>query len=82
MTREHAINYLRSSGFTAEQIKYVADALSTQPELKWNRLMLFLADLQLAYSPEWGANGCGDKKLYDFVTGLIEELEGWTDETA
>ena len=47
---------------------------------KWNRLMLYLADLQLTYSPGWGANGCGDQKLYDFVTGLIEELEGGTDD--
>ena len=48
---------------------------------KWNRLMLYLADLQLTYSPGWGANGCGDQKLYDFITGLIKELEGWTDDT-
>ena len=47
---------------------------------KWNRLMLYLADLQLTYSPGWGSNGCGDQKLYDFITGLIEELEGWTDD--
>lgn len=53
-----------------------------QNENKWNHLMLYLADLQLTYSPGWGANGCGDQKLYDFITGLIEELEGWTDETA
>lgn len=82
MTRQQAINYLRSSGFTAEQIKDVTDALSTQSELKWKRLMMYLADLQLTYSPGWGSNGCGDQKLYDFVTGMIEELEGWMDETA
>ena len=52
-----------------------------QNENKWNRLMMYLADLQLTYSPGWGANGCGDQKLYDFITGLIEELEGWTDDT-
>lgn len=44
---------------------------------RWNRLMLYLADLQLEYSTRWGANGCGDEKLYEFVTGLIEELERW-----
>ena len=32
MTREQAINYLRSSGFTVEQIKMITDALSTQPD--------------------------------------------------
>lgn len=44
---------------------------------RWNRLMMYLAELQLTYSPNWGANGQGDEKLYEFVTGLIEELEGW-----
>ncbi len=44
---------------------------------KWKRLMMYLADLQLTYSTNWGANGHGDKKLYDFVTGLIDELERW-----
>lgn len=44
---------------------------------KWKRLMMYLADLQLIYSPNWGANGCGDEKIYEFVTGLIKELEGW-----
>lgn len=40
MSRQQAINYLRSSGFTAEQIKDVADALSTQPDNDhiWNEL--------------------------------------------
>lgn len=40
MTREQAINYLRSSGFTDEQIRNVADALSTQPDNDriWNEL--------------------------------------------
>ena len=52
---------------------------TAQPEPQWNRMMMYLADLQLTYSPNWGANGQGDKKLYDFVTGLIEELEGWTE---
>lgn len=46
---------------------------------RWNKLMMYLADLQLTYSPDWGANGCGDEKLYEFITGLIEELEGWED---
>ena len=46
-------------------------------EQRWSRLMMYLADLQLAYSPNWGANGCGDQKLYEFVTGLIDELQGW-----
>lgn len=50
---------------------------SAQPEPKWKRLMMHLADLQLTYSPNWGANGCGDQKLYEFVTGLIDELQGW-----
>lgn len=40
-------------------------------------MMSHLADLQLTYSPEWGANGQGDQKLYDFVTELIDEFSGW-----
>lgn len=46
-------------------------------QTKWNRMMLHLADLQLTYSPDWGANGQGDQKLYDFVTELIDEFSGW-----
>lgn len=42
----------------------------------WNRLMMYLADLQLTYAP---MGGHGDIRLYEFVTGLIEELEGWED---
>ena len=38
--------------------------------------MNYLADLQLACSPVRGANGCGDEKLYAFVTGLINGLQG------
>ena len=40
MNREQAINYLRSSGFTVEQIKMITDALSTQPDNNriWNEL--------------------------------------------
>lgn len=41
------------------------------------KLMLHLANLQLAYSPNWGANGSGDQKLYEFVTELIDEIERW-----
>ncbi len=47
--------------------------LSAEPQ-KWNRLMMHLADLRLTYAP---ADGHGDIKLYEFVTGLIKELEGW-----
>jgi hypothetical protein len=59
-------------------IKGIVDSMPTiEPEPKWKRLMMHLADLQLTYSPNWGANGCGDQKLYEFVTGLIDELQGW-----
>lgn len=51
-----------------------------EPEHRWKRLMMYLANLQLAYSPNWGANGCGDEKLYEFVTGLIDELQKWEEE--
>jgi hypothetical protein len=57
--------------------KSVIHAPTIEPEQKWKRLMMHLADLQLTYSPNWGANGCGDQKLYEFVTGLIDELQGW-----
>ena len=67
-----------------ELAKLITDAADTiemlsikQQEPKWKRLMMYLADLQLTYSPNWGANGCGDQKLYEFVTGLIDELQGW-----
>lgn len=65
----------------AAVIQYIKRIPPVQPERKtgrWNRMMMYLADLQLTYSPGWGSNGCGDEKLYEFVTGLIEELEGWS----
>ena len=55
----------------------IDDAPTIESEPKWKRLMMYLADLQFTYSPNWGANGCGDQKLYEFVTGLIDELQGW-----
>ena len=54
--------------------------IDAQPEQRWNRLMMYLADLQLTYSPGWGANGQGDEIIYEFVTGLIDELKGWEEE--
>lgn len=59
----------------ADAYKARSNALGEQT--KWNRMMLHLADLQLTYSPDWGANGQGDQKLYDFVTELINEFSGW-----
>lgn len=58
-------------------IRDVKALQSVHPERKWNRMMMYLSDLQLTYSPSWGAKGDGDLKLYDFITELIEELEGW-----
>lgn len=56
-------------------IEWLKEFPSAEPE-RWNRLMMHLADLQLTYAP---ADGHGDAKLYEFVSGLVEELEGWTD---
>ena len=56
--------------------KMVMDLPSAQPKQRWTQLMNYLADLQLACSPNCGANGCGDEKLYAFVTGLIKGLQG------
>ncbi len=65
--------------YEALQIAIKALEESERKTGRWNKLMMYLADLQLTYSPDWGANGCGDEKLYEFITGLIEELEGWED---
>ncbi len=48
----------------------------TEP-YRWNRMMMYLADLQLTYSP---VENHGDAKLYNFINGLIEELEKFTDD--
>lgn len=63
------------------RLAWIEKAVNSVPdeEPKWNRLMMYLSELQLTYSPNWGANGCGDKKLYEFVTGLVDELQGWED---
>ena len=63
------------------RLAWIEKAVNSVPdeEPKWNRLMMYLSELQLTYSPNWGANGCGDKKLYEFVTGLVDELHGWED---
>ena len=53
----------------------------TEPTISKNKLLLYLADLELTYSPvdidgkgRWVG---GDEKLYWFVRGLREEVEGW-----
>ena len=74
ITLASAIDYLHSIGWMQGHDRIMIETLP-----RWNRLMMYLADLQLTYSPGWGSNGQGDQKLYDFVTGLIEELEGWED---
>ena len=56
---------------------YKGRSNALENQTKWNRMMLHLAELQLTYSPDWGANGQGDQKLYDFVTELIDEFSGW-----
>ena len=67
---------------TSNALDALADAYkgrsnALEHQTKWDRMMLHLADLQLTYSPDWGANGQGDQKLYDFVTELIDEFSGW-----
>ena len=42
-----------------------------------NKLLMYLADLELLYSPGWGPSVCGDEKLYEFVRGLSGEIESW-----
>lgn len=74
--REHDLAE-RWSGGVNDAIDAVVGLPSAQPEQRWNKLMMYLADLQLTYSPGWGANGQGDEKLYEFVSGLIEELREW-----
>lgn len=65
--------------YKAEDVyKVIKTVSSTQPEDTFKRkLMMYLADLQLTYSPGWESNGQGDAELYEFVTGLIEEIERW-----
>ena len=67
---------LEGSNMTKQRSDNLADMKSETDEFK-NKLMMYLADLQLAYSTGWGSNGQGDQKLYEFVTGLIEEIERW-----
>lgn len=42
-----------------------------------NKLMMYLANLELAYSPGWGRSDDGDAKIYEFVKGLSEEIITW-----
>ena len=79
ITLESAIDHLHSIGWMQKH-DWILIKHAEYAQTRWNRLMMYLADLQLAYSPGWGANGQGDQKLYDFVTGLIEELERWEGE--
>lgn len=76
---------VKSEEYLTTSERCVIDTLkelpSAEPEQRWNCLMMYLADLQLTYSPNWGASGQGDQKLYDFVSGLIKELEGWEEPT-
>ena len=63
-------------GTIAFTFKHMIDEQPTmEPDKRWSRLMMYLADLQLTFAPY---DGHGDEKLYMFVTGLIAELESWT----
>ena len=45
-----------------------------------SKLLMYLADLELTYSPVSIENGKwigGDEKLYLFIKGLCEEIERW-----
>ena len=87
--RQAAIDALNQMNLTDADFGYICGAQDAaeiieqlpsaqpEPDAFKQRLMIYLADLQLTYSPGWGANGCGDDKLYEFVTGLIEEIESW-----
>ena len=75
-------HWMHSNGFNCALTAIAVDldkipSAQPEPDAFKQRLMIYLADLQLTYSPGWGANGCGDDKLYEFVTGLIEEIESW-----
>lgn len=38
-------------------------------------LLLYLADFQLQESPDWGANGCGNRDKYEAITDCIEAIK-------
>lgn len=73
----NSVNATRFDALDALADAYKGRSNALENQTKWNRMMLHLADLQLTYSPDWGANGQGDQKLYDFVTELIDEFSGW-----
>ena len=80
ISREAAIHIASGYCHPANIAEELRKLPAVQPKQRWNRLMMYLADLQLTYSPGWGANGQGDEKIYEFVTGLIDELQGWEEE--
>lgn len=53
----------------------VCDKRHGAEEMK-NKILMYLADIELTYSPGWGGKSQGDEKLYEFVKGLSENIEG------
>lgn len=82
MTRGEALKILDTIPTIGEQVDALEMAIKAleQQEQKWERLKMYLADLQLTYltySPGLGSKAYGDQHLYNFVTFLINELQRW-----
>lgn len=74
MTKKQALNYLRSSGFSKEQIKAVVDALQ-EPTTK-NDLAVDAVSRQSinGYIDYILTHGMGKKKSFDFIKKFVANL--------
>lgn len=46
-----------------------------------SRIMMYLADLMLAYSPGWGSGTQDDDERYDFARDMAYEITNWEDDS-
>lgn len=80
MNREQAINYLRSSGFSEEQINTVVDALSEPKTGKWITEDMFDGDVAYRCSEcnelFWIASGTPKDNEYNFCPKCGAKMGG------
>lgn len=75
MTREDAIYYLQSSGFSEEQITTIEKALKQEP--KWERLYSWLNDMWFGIAPDESVTDIDERRERQAQVDVINDIMEW-----
>lgn len=82
MTREQAINYLRSSGFSEEQIQEIVKALEQEPVIDKIRadIIMYEGDCRLSVDEYPSCQQCTDN-VFETIYGILDKYKAESEKT-